>query len=63
MFVLGVQGFKALRCTRIILAGIEVMRMSKKGQVDCPKAQASSWKSWSGEVLSALSCGAVDGSG
>ena len=42
VFVLGVQGFKALRCTRIILAGIEVMHMSKKGQLDCPKAQASS---------------------
>ena len=94
MFVLGVQGFKALRCARIILAGIEVMHMSnptpwpgqafakkpvrpelvevptpsvapasfgklrtigntgsartvlflvsKKGQLDCPKAQASS---------------------
>ena len=36
------MGFKALRCARIILAGIEVMHMIKKGQLDCPKAQASS---------------------
>ena len=35
-------GFKAFRCARIILAGVEVMHMIKKGQLDCPKAQASS---------------------
>ena len=35
-------GFKAFRCARFILAGVEVMHMIKKGQLDCPKAQASS---------------------
>ena len=35
-------GFKAFRCARIILAGVEVMHMIEKGQLDCPKAQASS---------------------
>ena len=35
-------GFKAFRCARIILAGVEVMHMIKNGQLDCPKAQASS---------------------
>ena len=35
-------GFKAFRCARIILAGVEVMHMIRNGQLDCPKAQASS---------------------
>ena len=35
-------GFKAFRCARIILAGVEVMHMIEKGQLDCPIAQASS---------------------
>ena len=35
-------GFKAFRCARIILAGVEVMHMIEKGPLDCPKAQASS---------------------
>ena len=35
------MGFKAFRCARIILAGIETMPMIKKGQLDRPKAQAS----------------------
>ena len=35
------MGFEALRCARIILAGIEVMHMIKKRQPDCPQAQAS----------------------
>ena len=35
------MGFKAFRCARIILAGIETMHMIKKGQLDRPKAQAS----------------------
>ena len=35
------MGFKSFRCARIILAGIETMHMIKKGQLDCPKAHAS----------------------
>jgi putative transposase len=35
-------GFKSFHCARIILAGIETMHMIKKGQLDCPKAKASS---------------------
>ena len=35
-------GFKAFRCARIILAGVEVMHMIEKGSLDCPKAQAPS---------------------
>ncbi len=36
------MGFKAFRCARIILAGIETMHMIKKGQLNCSKAKASS---------------------
>ena len=36
------MGFKAFRCARIILAGIETMYIIEKGQLDRPKAQASS---------------------
>lgn len=36
------MGFKSFRCARVILAGIETMHMIKKGQLDCPEAQASS---------------------
>ncbi|MGH8859178.1 MAG: IS6 family transposase, partial [Polaromonas sp.] len=32
-------GFKSFRCARILLAGIEVMHMIRKGQLDCPGAQ------------------------
>jgi len=35
-------GFKSFRCASILIAGIETMHMIKKGQLDCPKAQASS---------------------
>ena len=35
------MGFKAFRCARIILAGIETMHMIKQGQLDRPKVQAS----------------------
>ena len=31
--------FKSFRCARILLAGIEVMHMIRKGQLDCPGAQ------------------------
>ena len=34
-------GFKSFRCASILLAGIETMHMIKKGQLDRPKAQAS----------------------
>jgi len=36
------MGFKSFHCARVILAGIETMHMIKKGQLDCPKAKASS---------------------
>ena len=36
------MGFKDFRCARIILAGIELMHMIRKGQLDCPEGQASS---------------------
>ena len=32
-------GFKTFRCARILLAGIEVMHMIRKGQLDCPSEQ------------------------
>jgi len=35
------MGFKSFHCARVILAGIETMHMIKKGQLDRPKAQAS----------------------
>jgi len=34
-------GFKSFRCARILLEGIETMHMIRKGQLDCPKGQAS----------------------
>ena len=34
------MGFKAFRCARIILAGIETMHMIKKGQLQRPKVKA-----------------------
>jgi len=34
-------GFKSFRCASILLAGIETMHMIKKGQLDRPKARAS----------------------
>jgi len=34
-------GFKSFRCASSLLAGIETMHMIKKGQLDRPKAQAS----------------------
>ena len=36
------MGFKSFHCARVLLAGIETMHMIKKGQLDCPKAKASS---------------------
>jgi len=36
------MGFKAFRCARIILAGIETMHMIKKGQLQRPKVKALS---------------------
>ena len=35
-------GFKSFRCARIVIAGIETMHMIRKGQLECPKGQASS---------------------
>ena len=35
-------GFKSLRCARAIIAGIETMHITKKGQLDCHKDRASS---------------------
>ena len=35
------RGFKSFRCASILLAGIETMHMINKGQLDRPKAQAS----------------------
>ena len=34
-------GFESFRCVSILIAGIETMRMIKKGQLDRPKPQAS----------------------
>ncbi|MBN8750301.1 MAG: IS6 family transposase [Variovorax sp.] len=34
-------GFKSFRCARILLAGIELMHMIKKGQLDLPQGQVS----------------------
>ena len=36
------MGFKACRCARIILAGIETIHIVKKGQLDSPKVEAMS---------------------
>jgi putative transposase len=35
-------GFKSFRCASILIAGIEIMHMIKKGQLDCSEGQASS---------------------
>ena len=35
-------GFKDFRCASILIAGIEIMHMIKKGQLNCPDGQASS---------------------
>ena len=35
-------GFKSMRCARILLAGIEVMHMIRKGQLDSPEGQVAS---------------------
>ena len=35
-------GFKSLRCARILIAGIEVMHMIRKGQLGSTKDQTSS---------------------
>ena len=35
-------GFKSFRCARILIAGIEVMHMIRKGQLGAIKDQASS---------------------
>jgi putative transposase len=35
-------GFKNFRCARILIAGIEIMHMIKKGQLDCSDSQALS---------------------
>jgi putative transposase len=35
-------GFKTFRCARILVAGIEVMHMIRKGQLEDIKDQASS---------------------
>ena len=35
-------GFKSFWSASSILAGIETMHMIRKGQLDCPNAQASS---------------------
>ena len=35
-------GFKTFRCARILIAGIEVMHMIRKGQLGAIKDQASS---------------------
>ena len=35
-------GFKSFRCAGILIAGIEIVHMIKKGQLVCPKAKASS---------------------
>ena len=35
-------GFKCFRCARVLIAGIELMHMIKKGQFDCADGQGSS---------------------
>jgi putative transposase len=35
-------GFQSFRCARILLAGIEMMHMIKKGQLDCLDRQVAS---------------------
>ena len=35
-------GFKKFRCARALIAGIETMRMVRKGQLNAPEGQASS---------------------
>ncbi|MEO7128152.1 MAG: IS6 family transposase, partial [Rhodoferax sp.] len=35
-------GFKSFRCARILIAGVEVMHMIRKGQLGAIKDQASS---------------------
>ena len=35
-------GFKCFRCARALIAGIETMRMIRKGQMDCLEGHASS---------------------
>ena len=35
-------GFKCFRCARVLIAGIELMHMIKKGQFDCAEGQGSS---------------------
>ncbi|MDM0110233.1 IS6 family transposase [Variovorax sp. J22R24] len=35
-------GFKSFRCARVLIAGVELMHMIKKGQLDCPEGEASS---------------------
>ena len=35
-------GFQTFRCARILLTGIELMHMIKKGQLDCPNGQLTS---------------------
>ena len=35
-------GFKTFRCARALIAGIETMHMTRKGQLDNPEGQASS---------------------
>ena len=35
-------GFKSFHCARILVAGIEIAHMIKKGQLDCPEGPASS---------------------
>lgn len=34
-------GFKTFRCARILIAGIELMHMIKKGQLDCAEGQVT----------------------
>ena len=34
-------GFKSFRCARVLIAGIELMHMIKKGQFDCAEGQVS----------------------
>ena len=34
-------GFKSFRCARVLIAGIELMHMIKKGQLDCAEGQVS----------------------
>jgi transposase-like protein len=35
-------GFQSFRCARILLAGIAIMHMIRKGQLDCPNGQVAS---------------------